>query len=152
MDDPGNKNHIIFQSNIQNIQKMKLQKVLGLLLCLIAPATFGQGNATGNCISGPLKFDPYRSLALAVSVENPDLDVSTYDFSVDYGYNNSAMNMDALELSLTRNPSGGVARGVRVSTSRHIFYGRISVRITAPAIPGSVVSFITMSYRGDEID
>ena len=127
--------------------KMNLIEVLGII-----SATRGQGNVTGNCISGPLEFDPFRSLSLAGSVENPDLDVSTYDFSIDYGYNNSVMNMDSVELSLTRNPSGGEGRGVRVSTARHILYGRISVRITAPAVPGSVASFITMSYRGDEID
>ncbi len=55
-------------------------------------------------------------------------------------------------LSLVKSATGGVADGCRLSTTRYILYGKFSIPITAPKVPGIVVTFITMSERHDEID
>ena len=54
-------------------------------------------------------------------------------------------------MSLVKQPSGP-ASGVRLSSTRFILYGRITAKIRAIPVPGTITTLITMSQRKDEID
>ena len=110
-----------------------------------------QANVTGNCLSGRISFDPLRMYQLGSTQTISTLDPALYDFTIDYGPLNSKLAASGLELSVTKDASGR-ASGVRLSSTRYILYGKISVSMALPKTPGVVSSFITMSDRGDEID
>ncbi len=66
---------------------------------------------------------------------------------------NTHTSMIGVSLELIKNGvNGQPATGARLSTTRYLLYGRISVKMTAIPVPGAVSTFITMSQRKDEID
>ncbi|KAJ1566332.1 hypothetical protein HK405_010216 [Cladochytrium tenue] len=119
---------------------------------------------TGNCLSGTYTFDATRMYeiptgALSSGTHYPPVlagvDWSAYDFTIDYSAGNAVANASGA-------PAGGVSTrvaassktGTRISTTRYMMYGKVSMKIkaTAPSVGGIVSPFITMSDRGDEID
>ncbi|KAJ3219145.1 hypothetical protein HDU67_002478 [Dinochytrium kinnereticum] len=114
---------------------------------------------TGNCLSGTFPFDPERMYTIPIgripAGEHyppglPEVDWSGYDYTIDYAPDNAIANNNSLTLKVTKIPGGG--QGSRVSTTRHVLYGKLSMRMKAIGVKGMVTSFITMSDRGDEID
>ncbi|KAI8847358.1 concanavalin A-like lectin/glucanase domain-containing protein [Chytridium lagenaria] len=80
----------------------------------------------------------------------PEVDWSGYDWTIDYAPDNVEAKNHTLGLKVVKIPGGGV--GSRVSTTRHILYGRFTMKLKAIGVKGMITSFITMSDRGDEID
>ena len=105
-------------------------------------------NATlaGNCQTGRIYFDATRMVQLNGEKPTP-VDVSKYDFYIEYGTNQASVIGGALQLTLSKNPTGGVAFGVRLSSTRYYPYAKISAMITVPVQKGVVSAFVTMSDR-----
>ncbi|RKP02922.1 hypothetical protein CXG81DRAFT_7035, partial [Caulochytrium protostelioides] len=112
---------------------------------------------TNQCMTGKYKFSADRTYTRsnAVDIYDPSIDVSGYDFAIDYSSSNVAFDGDAMLLRLSP-PPGDTTRGegVRIAHTRPVLYGRYSAAITAPkaALGGVVTTFITMSEEKDEID
>ncbi|KAI8915808.1 concanavalin A-like lectin/glucanase domain-containing protein [Gorgonomyces haynaldii] len=118
------------------------------MISLFLSSVLAQSN--GNCVSQTINFDPLRMYALGVT-EKPQLDVSTYDMTIDYGAQNANFSSNGVELKLTRGPTG-TGIGVGLSTTRYFMHGRFTVTMRAIANAGAVSTFITMSDVKDEID
>ena len=122
-----------------------------LMLFSLISLVQAQANVTGNCVTGRIDFDPLRTFALGADGKIPNLDVSKYDFTIDYGSTNvKAIDPFGADLALTK--GGNFGDGVRISTTRYILYGKLTARMKAAAVGGLVNTFITMSDRKDEID
>lgn len=108
-----------------------------------------EGSSTGNCLSTSLKFDQLRTL----STTSSSVDVSKYDFTIDYGNDNvKAIPGGGVELLVSKDPGTGKGTGARLSTTRYHLYGKFSITMKSAPIAGIVTTFITMSGRKDEID
>lgn len=81
------------------------------------------------------------------------VDEKKFDMTIDYGSSNVILGPNGATLLLTKNGDGSsIAQGTRMSTTRYMLYGKVSLEMNAIPVPGVVVTFITMSERGDEID
>ncbi|KAI8908420.1 concanavalin A-like lectin/glucanase domain-containing protein [Gorgonomyces haynaldii] len=121
--------------------------MISLLLGLVA----AQSNVTGNCVTGRLDFDPLRTFAAGAT--KPQLDVSKYDFTIDYGSSNVVFNNKSGVDVVLRKNAQNTGDGARISTTRYVLYGRITARLRTPTNgAGIVTTFITMSDVKDEID
>ena len=143
----------------KRVHKKKKETFFGLMALpwSNAPTShFIQPNITGNCLSYDLDFKkaPQRFFHLTPPQTSLSmgLDVSLYDFTIDYGSINFNLRPDGMALSVRKSEDGAHDLGIRVGTTRYILYGKITVRMLAAAIPGIVSSAITMSDIGDEID
>ena len=71
------------------------------------------------------------------------LDISRYDWTIDYNARLVTPNRNGVEVKVQKykdeNPSSA-----RVSSTRFMKYGKVSVYLMAPAVPGIVTTFITM--------
>ncbi len=115
--------------------------MLAILAALLTLAVAQDTSSTGSCLSGRYSFDPARM----TSTLTPFPNISTYDFTIDYG-TSQVLNLNpGMGLTLTNSGTNGV--GVRVSTTRYMLYGRFSAAIRAPRVGGMVSTFITMSAR-----
>jgi beta-glucanase (GH16 family) len=111
------------------------------------------GNVTGNCLTGALSFDPLRMYAINQNAKAPTLDISKYDFTIDYGSANVKQAPGGgVYLNIARDLGATTGTGTRISTTRYALYGKFSVTMNASPIGGIVTTFITMSGRHDEID
>jgi beta-glucanase (GH16 family) len=126
-------------------------------LFILAPIVLAQtsvitaGNATGNCVTGRLDFDPLR--IYAVSTTTTTIDVSKYDFTIDYGAANfKALSPAGATLSVSKATGSNAGQGARLSTTRYMLYGKFTATMAASPIGGIITTFITMSGRQDEID
>ncbi|KAI8893482.1 concanavalin A-like lectin/glucanase domain-containing protein [Globomyces pollinis-pini] len=126
------------------------------LLCLLATTNAQTANVTGNCVSGVWKYNPNRVKhmnGVAVHTVDPSLDVSAWDWIVEYGSDNIKQNGDGFDMSLKKNKDANkAAEGVKLSTTRYILYGKITAKFASVGTPGVVNTFITMSDVEDEID
>ena len=104
----------------------------------------------GNCVTGKINFNPKR--ILNNQANSSVIDEKRFDMTIDYGASNVLIGPDGLNIFLTKKADGTVAQGTRMSTTRYILYGKVSVEMTAIPVPGIVVTFITMSDRRDEIN
>ncbi|KAI8894885.1 concanavalin A-like lectin/glucanase domain-containing protein [Globomyces pollinis-pini] len=100
-------------------------------------------------------FIPYSCVLFAASAFAQACQSGAIDFlggvSIDYNAGNVQRTSDTVHASLTR-VDGGPALGTRLSTYQSFLYGRFSMKVSALPVNGIVVTFITMSDRGDEID
>ncbi|KAH6567101.1 hypothetical protein BASA50_011271 [Batrachochytrium salamandrivorans] len=128
---------------------------VSFLLSTFSTRVNAQANVTGNCITGRITFDRLRTYSnFHPDTTLPQLNVSTYDATVDYGANTvSFPSTGGVNLQLIKSSTGGAAAaGARLSTTRYILYAKITARMHALTLPGAVTTFITMSDRKDEID
>ncbi|KAJ3252009.1 hypothetical protein HK103_001884 [Boothiomyces macroporosus] len=125
---------------------------------------------TGSCLSTKYNL---TDMSRIFGLENipalaniPGLDVGRYDFTVDYNTHLVNVTSEGLQLTIQKNGDQNPS-APRVSTTRFIHYGKISVTLKAPAISGIVTTFIGMGPQlpdsrfdlskanpdgGDEID
>ncbi|KAJ3112144.1 hypothetical protein HDU96_004912 [Phlyctochytrium bullatum] len=115
----------------------------------------------GNCLTGTYGFNATRMYPIPrdrlkpgehYPPSLPEVDWAGYDWTIDYTPENTLVSTadNSLYINVTKIPGGG--QGSRVSMTRHVLYGRFTMRIKAIGVKGMVTSFITMSDRGDEID
>jgi beta-glucanase (GH16 family) len=98
-------------------------------------------------------FDPNRIWL------NGTMDVSKFDFTVDYGANQIKSFHNGVNLSISKK-TDGKGDGIRLSTTRFHKYGKFSGNILTLTLvtmrvtpsPGVISTFITMSPEKDEID
>ncbi|KAI8894888.1 concanavalin A-like lectin/glucanase domain-containing protein [Globomyces pollinis-pini] len=83
------------------------------------------------CISGPVDF--------------------IRDMTVDYNVGNVIRTSNSAQINLIKT-EGGPATGSRLSTIQQYLYGKFTINMSALPVNGVIVTFITMSDRGDEID
>jgi beta-glucanase (GH16 family) len=99
-------------------------------------------------------FDPERIYSTYEYIASPpvpkDIDPDRYDFTADYG-SVSVDEEGIASLNLVKN-GDEVAYGARLSMTRYVHYGKITIRMRAPTVAGVVSTFITMSDVKDEID
>ncbi|KAJ1554353.1 hypothetical protein HK096_003962, partial [Nowakowskiella sp. JEL0078] len=114
-----------------------------------------QPAVTGNCVSGNYTFAQSKLFAVPIgqNVSTLNLNPNQYDFSIDYGSANTVFDAanNAITLKITKGTSAQ-GDGVRLSTTRYIYYGKFTASFSAAAVPGAVTAFITMSDVHDEID
>lgn len=103
----------------------------------------------GNCLTQRIDFtDRSRLFALdgLDAMRNiPDLDVSRYDATIDYGTQLvKVLPQGGIELTIKENDPSKNPDAPRISTTRFMLYGKITAVLRAPAVPGVVTTFITM--------
>ncbi|KAJ3117014.1 hypothetical protein HDU96_008185 [Phlyctochytrium bullatum] len=110
----------------------------------------------GNCLSGTYEFTKSRAyFPKQGEVQNahppmvPGVDWSGYDFTVDYGAANAEFD-DKGGVSLSARKTD--LTGARISTTRYMLYGRVTIPIKPITNRGVITTFITMSHVQDEID
>ncbi|KAJ3328408.1 hypothetical protein HDU91_004110, partial [Kappamyces sp. JEL0680] len=88
----------------------------------------GLPSQVGNCKSGTYNFDSSRILYSGYNGGvDPNIDVSKYDFIVTYnGQNLRSSPNGGFETLLTYQGPGVAANGVTVTSTRYMFYGKIS--------------------------
>ena len=107
----------------------------------------------GNCQSGRMRFDPTRILSLNGAMAPGDVDPARWDWYVDYGTAQASVTPEgSLRMTLSRDPAGGVALGMRLSSVRTFLHAKLTARMQVPAQNGLVVAFITYSSAKDELD
>ena len=119
---------------------------------VLAAAAFITVRVSAQCVTGRYYFDQERIYNPGKYISAPpvpDIDTSKYDFTVDYG--DIKYNDNLAQLNLVKN-GDSVANGARISMTHYIHYGKITVRMRAPADAGVISTFITMSDVKDEID
>ncbi|KAJ3270359.1 hypothetical protein HDV01_007884 [Terramyces sp. JEL0728] len=144
-----------------------------ILLSLVAAQNSTNSNDpqyTGSCLTTKYNI---TDMSRIFGLENipalaniKGLDVGRYDFTVDYNTHLVNVTSEGLQLTIQKNGDDNPS-APRVSTTRFIHYGKISVTMKAPAISGIVTTFIGMGPQlpdarfdlskanpdgGDEID
>ncbi|KAH6570197.1 hypothetical protein BASA50_005236 [Batrachochytrium salamandrivorans] len=119
------------------------QVIPGSLLTPIPP-----NFALGDCVTGRMTFtkDTVTDIAGA-EARRFSVDRTKYNFTLDYGtadFGEGSMASLALVRNSQDNPMA-VAFSSRISTTRYMQYGRITIRFKPAAIPGVVTTFITFS-------
>jgi Glycosyl hydrolases family 16 len=117
--------------------------------------TVGRPNQVGNCKSGVFPNIPSRMRNGGWSKSggiDSSVDVNQHDWILEYGAANLRTSAgQGFETSLINQP-GQAASGITITSTRYMFYGRVSVNLKAINVPGAITTFITMSDVGDEID
>lgn len=106
-------------------------------------------STSGNCVSGRIRFNAERAVAPASNVD--PVDPLVHDVIVDYGGPNMSFGPPGVSIQLRRN-GNLTADGGRLSTSRYMLYGKVTLRSRAVAVNGVITTFITRSKRGDTIN
>jgi beta-glucanase (GH16 family) len=107
-------------------------------------------NYTGNCLSQTITFNDTKrifSLGGLPSVGYiPELDVSRYDFTIDYHAEKvSYPSSGGVTIKVTPSAKGdGTTESARMSSTRLFQYGRVTAKMKVPPVPGIVTTFITM--------
>ena len=117
--------------------------------------TVGKASEVGNCKSGVFSNDPARmrndGWTKSGGIDS-SVDANQHDWILEYGAANLKTSPnDGFEMSLINQP-GQVATGITITSTRYMFYGKVSVSLKAINVPGAITTFITMSDIGDEID
>jgi hypothetical protein len=137
---------------------MKAIIITAIFVMYIATQNPNDPMETGNCVSGLINFNPARIIDNPFNAQN--IDPKLYDFSIDYSpinvlvsiyYLILKLNGEGVQLSLIKTGQT-TSLGVRLSSIRYMLYGRFSIRMKGPVVPGVVTTFITLSKRRDEID
>ncbi len=110
----------------------------------------GDPKVVGNCVTGKINFNPTRMFN--IQGISSAVDEKKFDMTIDYGAANVVFGPNGATLSLTKVGYGTPGLGARMSTTRYMLFGRISVDMSIATAPGVVVTFITMSDRKDQID
>ncbi|KAI8900285.1 glycosyl hydrolases family 16-domain-containing protein [Globomyces pollinis-pini] len=116
----------------------------------------GKGQKEANCVTGRIDFAKERTFLfnddVPKSFVGKTLNESLYDSVVDFGNSNIRFRPEGgVSLELVKG-TNATAKGIQLSTLRYVQYAKITVKMTAIAVPGVVTSFITLSETGDEID
>ncbi|KAJ3303818.1 hypothetical protein HDV03_003490 [Kappamyces sp. JEL0829] len=124
--------------------------VLALSLAQLAAA---DAAVTGNCLSQRVDFkDSSRIFNLQgvppTAVDSmtdlaSKIDPARYDFTIDYGNDNSVKTGNGVALTISKNPAGGDPIGTRISSTRMMKFGKITASLKAVALPGVVNTLIT---------
>ncbi|KAJ3103371.1 hypothetical protein HDU97_010209 [Phlyctochytrium planicorne] len=117
-------------------------------------------NVTGNCVSGVYRFNSSRVYTMGWDeLPNPYppllpyIDPLEYDFTIDYGSSNVVFYPNkTVGIQITKADESNMGYGARLSSTRYILYGRITMRMKAIPAKGIITSFISLSDQGDEID
>jgi hypothetical protein len=111
-----------------------MNSLMYMLFVTILGAVSAQSQSP-NCLSQRFEFNEKRTFAMGPETKN--LDVSKYDWVIDYGAYNVVRNeKPGITLNLLRGAKAGV--GARMSTTRYIKYGKITARMNAVAVPGRI--------------
>ncbi|KAI9208886.1 concanavalin A-like lectin/glucanase domain-containing protein [Polychytrium aggregatum] len=140
---------------------VKTTAAVALVVASMAVAAVSADPATnGNCVSGRFNFSNiaprvfYNKDASRKNPPFPEADRSLYDFTLDNGAENAKFDSNGMTITLTKQIINGsnYAYGAQLSTNFYVNYGKITVSLSAPAEPGIVTTFYTMSAVKDEID
>lgn len=110
----------------------------------------GDASIEGNCISQTINFTDSRRIfsmdGLPTLIDIKDLDTARYDATIDYYSNLVSFIPDGgLRVAITKPNQGEIyPAAARVSTTRFIKYGRVSLYLKAPNLGGVVTTFIMM--------
>lgn len=122
-----------------------------IFVSLVSLVSSSQKNIT--CVSNKLFFDKNRIYNLN-NEQNISISPDLYDFTLDYGLENTIFNStdNSIQLKLTKSNVSIQGDGVRLSTVRYFQYGKFTTSMSAASQKGVITAFITMSSVQDEID
>ena len=101
--------------------------------------------ADPSCLSSKLSLSESRYKSSATA------DFLNYDLFAEYGGDKVAFASNGFTITMPRNDSGQ-SLSAQVSSTRFILYGKLTVRMSANALPGLAAAFYTMSDQKDSIN